>query len=75
MYTRESVMENKPYSILLDFEIQMDHLISTRPSDNLQKKRNIRIVDVAVQADQRAKVKKSEKNVDFLDIERKLKKM
>ena len=34
----ESVLENETQKVLWDFEIQKDHLISARPSNNPQKR-------------------------------------
>ena len=33
MHNPESILENETYKILLDFEIQTDHLISARSPD------------------------------------------
>ena len=46
----------------------------TRPSDSQQNKRTCRIVDFAVLADHRVKLKESEKRDKYLDLARKLKK-
>ena len=55
-----------PKSIVRDFEIQMDHLISTIKPDLMinkkKKKRTCRVVDFAVPADHRVKSKESEKD-------------
>ena len=57
MHNPESVQENEMHKILWDFEIQMDHLNSTRRPDLVivTKKRTCRIVDFAVPADHRVK--------------------
>ena len=47
----------------------------TRPYNNQQKKRTCKIVDFAVLADQRIKLKESEKEDKYLDLARELKKM
>ena len=49
MHNPASVLENDTYKLLWDFEIQTDHLISTR-RPNLNKKK-YKIVDFAVLAD------------------------
>ena len=46
----------------------------TRPCDIQQKKRTCTIVDFAVPADDRIKLKESEKRVKYLDLARELKK-
>ena len=56
MHNPESVMENKTQHILLDFEIETDHLI---PRDSPQKK-IYRIVDFPVPADHRVQIKVKE---------------
>ena len=59
MQNPETVSENETHKVLCDFEIQTDHLISTRqPDDSQQKeKRTCRIVDFDVPADCRVKIK------------------
>ena len=58
MHNPKSVLENETYKILLDFEIQTDHLISLRPSDGQQKKKKKRKpTDFAVPADHKGKLK------------------
>ena len=66
----ESALENKTHKLLWDFEIQTDHLISARRPDlargnkkkkkKKDKKRTCRIVDFAVSAEYRVKVKDSQ---------------
>ena len=48
---------------------------TTRSKNNQQKKRTCRIVDFAVPADHRVKLKESEKNDKYLDLARVLKKL
>ena len=55
-------LENDTHKFLLDFDIQTDHLISARRPDliiinNKKKKENLKIVDFAVPADHRIKLK------------------
>ena len=47
----------------------------TRPYSNQQKKRTCKIVDVAVPADHRIKLKESEKKDKYLDLAREFKKL
>ena len=69
MHNPESFQENGTHKILRDFEIQTDHLISTRPCNNHQPKKRIgQIEDFAVLADHRVKLKESEKKDKYLDF-------
>ena len=55
----------------------MDHLISARRPDLVwvnKKKRTCQIVDFAVSADHRVKLKESEKRDKYIDLARELKK-
>ena len=68
------------HKILWDFNIQTDHLISARRPDliiiNKKKKKKIcKIVDFAVPADHRIKLKECEKRDKYLDLARELKKL
>ena len=47
----------------------------TRPNNNQQKKRTCKIVDFAVPADHRIKLKECEKKNKYLDLARELKKL
>ena len=72
------VRENDTHKFLWDFNIQTDHLISARRPDLIminKKKRNCKIVDFAVPADHRIKLKESEKRDKYLDLARELKKL
>ena len=74
----ESVLENETHKILWDFEIQTDHLITARRPDLVlinKKKRTCQIVDFAVPADHRVKLKEIEKKDKYLDLARELKKL
>ena len=68
------------YKLLWDFDIQTDHLISTRRPDpilknNKRKKKTIfKIVDRAVPADHEIKQKECEKKDQYLDLAREWKK-
>ena len=72
MHNPESVLVNETHKLLWDFEIQTDHLISAwRPT----KKRTSRIVDFAISADHRVKLKEIENIDKYLDHPGKLKKL
>ena len=76
MHNPAPVLENDTHKLLWDFDIHTDHLISTRRPDNQQqKKRTGKIVDFAVPADHRIKLKESEKKNKYLDLTRELKKL
>ena len=68
-----SILENDTYKFLWDFDIQTDHLISTRWPDLIII--NKKIVDIALPADHRIKLKECEKKDKYLDLARKLKKL
>ena len=76
MHNPESVMENEMHKILWDFETQTDHLILARRPDQVivNKKKPCWIVDLAVPADYRVKLKQSEKWDKYLNFARELKK-
>ena len=61
-----------------DFDIQTDHLISARRPDLIiinKKKTICKVVDFAVPADHRTKLKESGKRDKYLDFARELKKL
>ena len=71
---------NDTHKFLWDFDIQTDHLIWARRPDliiiNKQKKKKIcKIVDFAVPAEHRIKLKECEKRDKYLDLARELKKL
>ena len=71
------VLENDTHKLLWDFDIQTDHLISARRPDLIiinKKKRTCKIVDFAVPADHRIKLKECKKKDKYLDLARELKK-
>ena len=79
-----SVPENETHKLLLDFDIQTDHLISTRRPNliiinNKKKKKKktriCKIVDSSFPADHRIKLKESEKKDKYLNLARELKKL
>ena len=78
MHNPTSVLENETHQLLLDFEIQTDHLISARRPDLIiihKKEITCRIVDFAVSADHRVKLKESEKKDKYLDLAEKWEKL
>ena len=77
MHKTESVLENENI-ILWDFEIQTDHLIPARRPDLVlidKKRKNRHLVNFAVPADHRVKMKESEKINKNLDLARELRKL
>ena len=76
MHNSEYILENETHQLHGDFEKQTDYLISVRPLDQViinKRKRICHIVDFAVLADHRVKLKESEKKDKYLDLTRKLK--
>ena len=78
-YQHKFVLEKKTHKILKNFEIQTDHLIPARRPDLLsinKIKRTCHLVDFAVLANHRVKMKKkkkSEKTDKYLDLGKKQK--
>ena len=72
------VLENDTHKLLWDFDILTGHLISASWPDliiiNRKKEKKCKIVDFAVPADHRIKLKECEKKDKYLDIARQLKK-
>ena len=64
MYNPGPVLENVIHKLLWDFNIQTDHLILARRPDLIiikkKKKRTCKIVDFAIPADHRIKLKECE---------------
>ena len=78
MHNPAPVLENDSHKLLWDFNRQTDHLISARRPDLIiinKKKRTCKIVDFAVPADHRIKLKEYEKKDKYLDLARELKKL
>ena len=82
MHKLEYIHENETQKLLWDFEIQTDDLISAKRLDLVivykkkKKKRNeetCRIVGFGVPANQRMKIKESEKRNKLLDLAGELK--
>ncbi len=82
MHNPAPLLENNTHKLLWDFDIQTDHLISARRPDLIivnnkkqkKKERICKIVDFAVTADNRIKLKECEKKDKYLDLARELKK-
>ena len=74
----EFILENEMHKVFRDFDLQTDHQILTRPSDSQPKKkrknRTYQIMDFAILADHRVKLKESEKRDKYLNLARELKK-
>ena len=78
MHNPAPVQENNTHKLLWDFVIHMDHLISLRRSELIiinKKKRTCKIVDFAVPADHKIKLKECEKKDKYLDFPWELKKL
>ena len=78
MHNPAPVLENDSHKLLWDFNIQTDHLILARRPDLIiinTKKKTCKIVDLAVPADHRIKLKECEKKDKYLDLARELKKL
>ena len=77
MHNLTPVLENDTYKLLWDFDIHTDHLITARRPDLIitnKRKRTCKIVDFAVPADHRIKLKECEKKDKYLDLDREFKK-
>ena len=71
MHNPAAFLENDTHKLLLDFDIQTDHLISARRPDFIviykkKRKRICKIVDFAVPANYKIKLKESEKKGKYL---------
>ena len=78
MHNPAPVSEIDTYKLQWDFDIHTDHLISARRPDLIiinKKKRTCKVVDFAVLADHRIKLKECEKKEKYLDLARELKKL
>ena len=80
IYNPAPVLEYDSHKLLLDFDILTDHLISARRPNLLiikKKKKKIifKIVDFAVPAGHRIKMKECEKKDKYLNFAKKLKKL
>ena len=78
MHNSESVLANEAHKLPWDVEIQTDHPISTRWPDLAMvdnynnKKKTCWIVDIAVPADHRVKLKEIQKGDKYFDLARKI---
>ena len=73
MHNQEPVLENDTHKLLWDFDIQTDHLILTQRPDLIiinKKWKICKIVDFAVPADHRIKLKECEKREKYPDLAR-----
>ena len=70
-----SVLENDTHKLFWDFKIETDHLISARWPDLIIIINKKRVMDFAMPADHRVKLKESEKKDKYLDLTRELKKL
>ena len=78
MHNPAPVLENDTHKLLWDFDIHTDHLILARRPDLIiitKKKSICKIVNFAVLADHRIKLKECEKKDKYLDLARELKKL
>ena len=80
MHNPAPVRENNTHKLLWDFDIQTDHLIPTRRTDLIinknkkkERKKTGKIVDFAVPANHRIKLKEFEKKEKYLDLTMELK--
>ena len=68
------VLENDAHKLLWDFDVQTDHLISARRPDfiiiNKKKRRISKIIDFAIPANVRIKLKECEKKDKYLKLAR-----
>ena len=75
MHKVEFFLKNETHKIPWDFEIQTDQLIpAKRPDQILINKKTCLLVDFAVTADHRMKIKESKKIDKYLNFARELKK-
>ena len=80
MHNPAHVLENDTHKLFWDFDIHTDHLLLARRPDliiinNKKKKRICKIVDFAVPADHKIKLKECKKKDKYLDHTRELKKL
>ena len=69
MHKLESIIENKTHKILRDFEIQTDHQIPGRISDQVlinKNQKTYHLMNFAVPADHGVKIKENEKRDKYL---------
>ena len=68
VYKPEIVAENETHKILLDFELQMDHLNPARRSDLMIIKKKAKLVDFTFSADHKVTNRENKKD-KYLDKE------
>ena len=73
MHNPAPILENDTHNLLWDFNIYTDHLISARINKKINK--IYKIVNFAIQADHRIKLKECEKRDKYRDLARELKKL
>ena len=77
MHNPSPVLENNTHKLLWDFDIYTDDLISARRPELIiiinKKKKICKIVDFAVPADNRIKLKECEKKDKYPNLARELK--
>ena len=69
LHNTKSVLENKTHKLLWDYEIQTDHLMSTRRQDLIiinKKKRTWKTVDLVFLADHWVKLKENKKKNEYV---------
>ena len=78
MHNRAPLLENYTHKLLWDFNIRTDHKISAKRPDLIiikkKRKKICKIVDFAVPADHRIKLKECENRDKYIDLARELKK-
>ena len=73
MHNPAHILEYVTHKLLWDFDIHTDHLFSARRADLIiinKKRRTCEIVDCAIPADHRIKLKECEKKDKYLDLAR-----
>ena len=78
MHNPAPVLENNTNKLLWDFDVHTDHLISARRPDLIiinKNRRILKIVDFAVPADHRIKLKEWKRKDKYFDLARELKKL
>ena len=77
MHNPAPVLENNTHKLLWDIDIHTDHLITVRWPDIIinKKERICKIVNFAVLADHRIKLKECQQKDKYYDLARELKKL
>ena len=76
MHNPAPILKNDTHKLLWDFDIHTDHLILARRPELIinKKKRTCKIVNFAVPADHRIKLKECENKDKYFDLARELQK-